>query len=92
MAAPTRFWKIRHKPTGLFYKPSKFGSRSNLSPVGKVYARRPAPGHIGGVTVRNPEGGSLYYGREAYMTLPGGRKDLEIVEYEVREVKSDPLI
>lgn len=32
-----KFYKLRHKPTGLFYKPSKHGSKSNLSKTGKVY-------------------------------------------------------
>jgi hypothetical protein len=32
-----KLYKIQHKPTGLFYKPSKYGSKNNLSKNGKVY-------------------------------------------------------
>lgn len=36
-----KFYKIRHNPTGLYYKPSTHGSKSNLSKLGKVYQRQP---------------------------------------------------
>jgi hypothetical protein len=37
-----RVWKIRHKPTGLFFKPSGNGhqwEKSNLGKQGKLYER-----------------------------------------------------
>ena len=34
------FYKILHEPSGLFYKPSKHGSKANLSKRGKVYQRK----------------------------------------------------
>jgi hypothetical protein len=33
-------YKIKHKPTGLYYAPSK-GNGSNLSPTGKIYQGNP---------------------------------------------------
>jgi hypothetical protein len=36
------FYKLRHIPTGLFFKPSKYGSKSNLSKNGKVYSTKPS--------------------------------------------------
>lgn len=35
-----KFFKIRHVPSGLFYKPSKHRSKKNLSKNGKTYATR----------------------------------------------------
>ena len=42
-------YKIRHKPTGLFYHPVKgrYSSKTNLSKNGKVYFRKPSFAHIG---------------------------------------------
>lgn len=40
-------FKIRHVPTGLFYKPSKHRSKANLSKAGKSYSRKPTLAHIG---------------------------------------------
>jgi len=37
-----KIYKVRHKPTGLFFKPSKYPNHSNLSKTGKVYHVRPA--------------------------------------------------
>jgi hypothetical protein len=39
-------YKILHKPTGLFYTPSK--GYGNLSTTGKIYARKPNLNQIGG--------------------------------------------
>lgn len=38
-------FRIKHKPTGLYYKPSKYHSRSNLSKTGKVYHTKPNISH-----------------------------------------------
>lgn len=35
------FWKIRHIPTGLFFKPSTYWAKAHLSKAGKVYQKRP---------------------------------------------------
>jgi len=34
-------WRLKHIPTGLYFKPSKHRSKSNLSKKGKVYTTRP---------------------------------------------------
>ena len=37
-----KIYKVKHIPTGLFYKPSKYPSKSNLSKTGKVYHTKPS--------------------------------------------------
>jgi len=44
-----KLYKLRHKPTGLYYKPSKHRSKSNLSAQGKVYHTRPSFGWLSGL-------------------------------------------
>jgi hypothetical protein len=34
-------WRLKHIPTGLYFKPSKHRSKSNLSVKGKVYTVKP---------------------------------------------------
>jgi hypothetical protein len=41
------FYKIRHRPTGMFYKPTTYNNPSNLSKRGKVYHKRPTLKHLG---------------------------------------------
>lgn len=36
-----KIYKIKHKPTGLYYKPSVYPYHHNLSKTGKVYHRKP---------------------------------------------------
>lgn len=37
-----KIYKLRHKPTGMFYTPSKYGNgHRNLSKTGKVYHKKP---------------------------------------------------
>ena len=36
-----KLWRLKHIPTGLYFKPSKHRSKSNLSPKGKVYTIKP---------------------------------------------------
>jgi len=43
------FYKIRHKASGLFYKPSKDTHDINLSKLGKIYARQPNKKHMGSI-------------------------------------------
>ena len=35
------FYKIRHKASGLFYKPARGSQDLNVSRIGKVYAHKP---------------------------------------------------
>lgn len=36
------FYKLKHIPTGLFFKPSKHRSKWNLSKDGKTYNKKPS--------------------------------------------------
>lgn len=40
------FWKIKHKETGLFYKPAGDYPKNSLSKKGKVYHKKPSLLHI----------------------------------------------
>lgn len=46
-----KFYKLRHKPTGLFYTPSKWMS-GTFSLKGKIYQNKPKPEQM--VTMRFP--------------------------------------
>lgn len=86
------FWKLRHKPTGLFYKPSSQGSKSQLSPTGKTYsARKPKLKNLGSfiyVSFKQMEGTSCAYkeiGRWHDARLEVVPNEWEIVNYRVIE-------
>ena len=55
-------WRIKHKPTGLFYCPVKHTTikgdpcKTNLSKNGKAYFTKPNPEHILGHGFNNPHG------------------------------------
>jgi hypothetical protein len=86
-------WKIRHKPTGLFYKPSCRGSKTQLSPTGKLYeARKPTLKSVGrfihvrkeqldGTSCKVEETGKYWH--EARMPIVAD--DWEIVRYKMVE-------
>lgn len=44
-----KFYKIRHKETGFFFKPLKHPDKNNLSKFGKIYARKPTLKHLQGL-------------------------------------------
>lgn len=48
-AEPNAVYKIRHIPTGLFYKPSKHMAKSNLSKNGKIYNSKPTLKWLGDI-------------------------------------------
>lgn len=72
-----KVYKIKHKPTGLFYKPSKFRSEVNLSKIGKSYSRRPSLKHICQVRVKVE--GTF----NTFVELEWKEEDFEIIEFEV---------
>lgn len=37
-----KVYKIKHIPTGLFFKPSVYRNKSNLSKNGKIYTSKPS--------------------------------------------------
>jgi hypothetical protein len=41
------FYRLRHKPTGLYYKPKRKSWDGNLSRKGKVYTVKPSLNHVG---------------------------------------------
>jgi len=47
-------YRMRHIPSGLYYKPSIHGSKCNLSKNGKAYIRKPNLKQMGGA-IRHPE-------------------------------------
>lgn len=85
-----KFYKIRHKPSGLFYKPSKGGL--NVSRLGKVYNQKPSLkryqfekilmgiGTIGCSKTYTSAG----QGAPIYFTFDSS--SWEIVEYQTREL------
>ena len=75
-----KFYKILHKPTGLYYKPSRHGSPANLSKKGKVYERKPSLGWLGFMYTHPTPGG------------PRGVENRRVVasEWEVIEFKVEP--
>ncbi len=41
-----KIYRLKHKPTGLYFKPSRHGSKSNLSKNGKVYNQIPSFSYV----------------------------------------------
>lgn len=90
-----KFYKIKHKPTGLFFKPSRYGSKSNLSKKGKVYNRRPTLRYLGEVYYHPYDGPRPDWSdqsrlatarRQGYEPRPVVENEWEIVEYVVEAV------
>jgi len=79
------FFKLRHIPTGLFFKPSKYGSRSNLSDKGKTYNAKPSLGYLG-KTYHYP----VDVGYPSYISREVIPSEWEVVEYQVTEVRTFP--
>lgn len=52
------FYKLRHKPTGAFYKPSTSGAPTNFSEAGKVYTKRPSKQVFGQRNCLHAKGGT----------------------------------
>jgi hypothetical protein len=82
-----KIYKIKHKPTGMFFKPSKYPSHHNLSKTGKVYHKRITPfslmkTYLGegkyGMTYNHPIKDYPYYERRTTCI-----NDWEILEGEI---------
>jgi hypothetical protein len=76
------FYKIRHKPTGLFYQPTRNGT--NLSKRGKVYHLKPTLEHIKHCIRGTKRIASRFSDCER---IPFIYADWEIVHFAVVEVK-----
>lgn len=49
------FYKLKHLPTELYFKPSRYPYKENLSKIGKSYSRKPSLGPIGATFWHNYE-------------------------------------
>lgn len=84
----TTFYKIRHKASGLFYRPTG-PKTSNLSKVGKSYSRKPSLRMIQGLHITKKQNDEIFGGAGwlmRYSTLYHigcNINDFEVVEYEV---------
>jgi hypothetical protein len=81
-----KYYKIRHIPTGWFFKPSKHGSKSNISKKGKVYQTKPSLKYLGDVyhhPAKTDESVSRAYA--GYENRKVRLDEWEIVEFEVEE-------
>lgn len=83
----TAFYKIRHKASGLFYRPA--GTKtSNLSEVGKVYSRKPSLKMIQALHITKKQNDKIFSGAGMLMRYSTlyyvgcNTADFEVVEYE----------
>lgn len=78
----SKLYKILHIPTGLFWKPSKYGSKHNLTKQGKVYNSRPSltwcTGMFGNCRIKTKE---YPYYKELYASV----SEFQIIEIEVKD-------
>lgn len=77
-------YKLRHKPTGLFFRPSYGAGKPNLGIHGKVYVTKPSVTFV--------ENG--YCGRNGKYVkyLPGEHAlEWELVQYQVQESRVVPF-
>ena len=69
-----RLFKLRHKPTGLYYRNSRYDKTENLSERGEIYHIKP----------------SLAFAHEArHNAIKIPKEDWEVREFEALEVYSD---
>jgi len=77
-----KIYKVLHIPTGLYFKPSTYQSKSNLSKTGKVYHRKPNMqlwlGFAGGSSYNHPKKDYPHY-TKTYCKL----EDWKIIEGEI---------
>ena len=91
----TNFYKLRHTPSGLFFKPSKHRDKANLSLNGKVYQKRPSLNSLSG-SYTHPEDDEYNrtQWRERGFTKRNNRRvvptEWEIVQYAIVPVKAEP--
>lgn len=86
-------FKLRHIPTGLFFKPKKFRLPSNLSKDGKIYKTRPGLKYLDkSILIMNPAHKGGY---DPYIPKTIEMKiiplDWEVVEYSVVAIGSFPV-
>ena len=79
-----KFFKIRHKPTGLFFKPAT--NKSNLSKVGKAYSKKPSLSFLWGKVYTGERDESKPYGyRNVTMEVIPSEWEICVYETVLRE-------
>lgn len=73
------FYKLRHKPSGLFFRGYETGKQTNLSKIGKVYQTKPSLAYVKDGYYDKDKKYITYVGRECI-------EDWEIVEYRAVEI------
>jgi hypothetical protein len=83
----TTFYKIKHKASGLFYRPA--GTKtSNLSKVGKSYSQKPSLKMIQGLHITKKQNDEIFGGAGMLMRYSTlyyvgcNTTDFEVVEYK----------
>lgn len=84
--AEIKFYRIKHKPTGLFFSPSRYPYSRRLTNRGKVYGRKPTALF----NSLNKSGGKIEIGNQrkynpSNKTLNVENGDFEIVTYKLCE-------
>lgn len=86
----TTFYKIRHKASGLFYRPAST-TTSNLSKVGKLYNRKPSLKRIQGLHITKKQNDEIFGGAGMLMRystlyhIGCNINDFELEEYETKK-------
>ena len=94
-----KFFRLRHKPTGLFYIPCrKLWEKNNLSAKGKIYTKVP---NIfltlkdifisTQVKVNYLPGAIRTFQNRASYQIPFSATDWELVTYEIKETEVKPI-
>jgi len=85
-----KFWKIKHKETGFFYKPYHGYNKNSLSKVGKVYTKKPTLKNISHGYHRLIDGHSVFIKTSSYNNMydkaDWTEEVWEIIEYSVQEM------
>lgn len=77
-----KFYKIKHLPTGLYFRPSRYRNNSNLSKKGKVYQQKPNLAWLK-YGYYHPDDVKNSYSRPRH-TRPYIESEWEIVEIELK--------
>ena len=83
-----KFWKIQHKPTGLFYRPAVSSEwKAHLSKQGKTYSRKPSLKHISGYRHPDDKPEQKYDNfRKNSWPYRKAASDFEVIEYSAEPV------
>lgn len=86
-----RFYKIRHIPTGLYFKPNgnSHVGKTNLTPQGKTYSKKPSFTYLGKTVYFNkPEYSEVLNNGYKEYVMKVKLDDWEIVEFLAVEVSA----